>query len=81
MALRLSKVRIDTGSPDEEGRLVFADGRLIAVLVRLSEQHEDLAGQWFIEAKFGKLDGRSAPIFADLPQAQAWIEQRLRQSG
>ncbi len=51
MNLHLQPVRVRTGS-DEEGLLVFdADQRLVAVLVRLSDAHEDLGvvRQWFLE--------------------------------
>jgi hypothetical protein len=77
MALRMQDVRIDTGSPDEEGCLVFAHDRLIAVLVQLSSQHDRLAGHWFIEAAFGKLNHYPAPVFPDREQAQRWLEERL----
>jgi len=44
------KVRIATGSADEDGWLLFADGSLVAVLVHLSEpSHGALRGTWFIE--------------------------------
>ena len=45
MSLRLQPVQVATNSDDAESRLVFADGYLVAVLVRLSEQHEDEAGK------------------------------------
>ena len=78
MPLSFQDLLIDTGSPDEDGRLVFADGRLIAVLVRLSEQHGHSAGHWFVEVAFGRLGGRTAPLFPDFGQAQLWMEERLR---
>ena len=82
MTLTLQQVFVETGGPDEEGRLVFADGKLVAVLVRLSEQHEDegLAGHWFFEAGFGRLDGPSHPSFGDLRAAENWIARRLKGS-
>lgn len=78
MSFLLQPVRVGTGS-DEEGLLVFdADQRLVAVLVRLSEHHGGLglAGHWFLEAGFGPVDGCDYPTFADLDQAQEWIERR-----
>lgn len=78
MTLALQPVRLATGSDDEEGVLVFADGRLVAVLVRLSDQHDDDAGAWFFEAGFGHLDGVEHPTFADLGVAQDWIATRMR---
>ncbi len=77
MTLTLQPVRVATGS-DEEGLLVFADDqRLVAVLTHLSDQHGDIAGHWFLETGFGRLDGPDHPTFADLDAAQNWIRQRL----
>jgi hypothetical protein len=81
VTLTLEPVRVATGAEDEEGRLVFADERLVAVLVRLSDQHDALAGRWFFEAGFGRLDSPNRPIFADLRATQAWIERRLGEPG
>jgi hypothetical protein len=78
MSLTLQPVRIANG-PDEEGLLVFtADGRLVAVLTRLSDQHHEMAGHWYLEADFGRLDaGPHHATFADLDAAQRWITERL----
>jgi hypothetical protein len=78
MTLALQPVRIETGTDDEQGCLVFADGRLVAVLVRLSDQHEGLAGQWYYEHGFGPFDGPAHPTFATIEAAQDWIEQRRK---
>ena len=77
MTLRLQPVQVATGSYDTEGQLVFADGFLVAVLVRLSDDHDDLAGMWFMEAGFGRVVTTALPLFADIDKAQSWIEQRL----
>lgn len=77
MSITLQPVRVATGSADEEGCLVFADARLIALLVRLSEQHENFAGHWFLEAGFGRLDGTEHPIFPDIEAATVWLDERL----
>ena len=76
MSLRLEPVLIATGSEDEEGRLVFLGSHLVAVLVQLSDRHEE-AGKWFLEAGFGRVDHTNSPIFMNLEDAQAWIEQQL----
>ena len=78
MKLTLQAVQVVNGH-DEEGRLVFADGRLIAVLVQLSDMHEDLgvAGHWFLESGYGFRWARERAVFPDLEAAQAWISQRL----
>lgn len=77
MNLRLQPVQVATKSDDTDSQLVFADGFLVAVLVRLSEQHEDDAGRWFLEAGFGPIDLNCPPLFIDLDEAQTWILDQL----
>lgn len=77
MRLHLQSVRVKTGSHDTEGLLVFADNLLVAVLVRLSDDHEEDAGKWFLEAGFDGADDAVQPKFVDLDEAQAWIQRRL----
>ena len=77
MSYSLQPVRVATGF-DEEGVLVFdEDHRLTAVLTRLTDQHDEVSGYWFLEAGFGRLDGPDHPTFADLDMAQHWISQRV----
>jgi hypothetical protein len=77
MNLTFQPVRVATGS-DEEGVLVFdEERRLLVVLTRLSSDNEVAPGQWFLEAGFGRLEGRSQPTFSDLEAAQDWISQRI----
>ena len=78
MSLRLQPVQVGTGSADAESQLVFAEGFLVAVLVRLSEEHDDAAGMWFLEAGFGPVDDPCPPTFEDLDAAQCWIADKLR---
>ena len=77
MSLRFQPVQVETGSGDTDGQLVFRDGFLVAVLVRLSEEHEDDAGKWFLEAGLGRVNNPDPPRFADLDAAQSWIADRL----
>jgi hypothetical protein len=77
MSLRLQPVQVVTGSSDTESHLVFSEGFLVAVLVQLSDDHEDRSGMWFLEAGFGPVDHPDPPAFADLDDAQSWIEKRL----
>lgn len=77
MTLRLQPVKVATGSADQEGQLVFKDEFLVAVLVSLSDDHEDDAGKWFLEAGFGWISEPVAAVFLDLDTAQQWIEARL----
>ena len=77
MTLSLQPMRVATGF-DEEGMLVLDEGqRLLAVLVRLSDENEVAPGQWYLEAGFGPIDGASHPTFSNLDLAQDWIGQRL----
>lgn len=77
MSLQLRSVQVATGSDDTESRLVFEDGFLVAVLVRLSDEHGADAGKWFLEAGFGRVDDPSPPTFGDLDEAQGWITDQL----
>jgi hypothetical protein len=77
MSLTLQPVRVGTGS-NEEGMLVFDDDqRLVAVLTHLGEQYDSVSGHWYLEAKFGLLDGLDHPTYADLDAAQEGIRQHL----
>jgi hypothetical protein len=76
MTITFQPVRVGTGA-DEEGSLVFSDGRLVAVLVRLSEANEIAPGQWFYETGFGPLDIPENPIFRSLKEAEEYIMGRM----
>jgi hypothetical protein len=76
MNVTLQPVQVATGA-EEEGMLLFADERLVAVLVHLSEENEVAPGQWYFEAGFGPLGGHHQPTFPDLDAAQDWIERQL----
>jgi hypothetical protein len=71
-------IEVLTASEDSEGRLVLVDGKLAAVLVRLSDPAHDplLRGAWYIEAGLGLLDGQHR-LFASLDEASASIERDL----
>ena len=77
MSLQLQPVQVATGSDDAESRLVYDDGLLVAVLVRLSGDHGPDAGKWYLEAGFGPVDDPNPPTFADLHEAQDWIARQL----
>jgi hypothetical protein len=76
MALTIQPVLVATGE-EGEGCLIFADGWLVAVLVRLSDLHGDDSGSWFLEKGFGSLDGPNPRSFENLDAAQDWISRRL----
>jgi hypothetical protein len=62
---------------DEEGLLVFAEERLVAVLVRLSDHHGELAGRLFLEVGFGGLTAPGDQTFPDIEAARAHIERHV----
>jgi hypothetical protein len=69
MTLTLQPARVATGD-DEEGMLVFADDRLVAVLVHLSDENEIAPSDWYLEAGFGRcLDSLNHPTFPSLDAA------------
>jgi hypothetical protein len=77
MTLTLQPIRVATGF-DEEGMMVLdEEQRLVAVLVRLSDENEVAPGQWYLEAGFGRIDGMSHPTFSNLDMAKDWIVQCL----
>lgn len=76
MNIGLEPVDIDTGSDDREGMLVNRDGRLVAILVRLSEGH-DGAGKWFVEAGFGMLRDLRDTTFPTLETAREWFASQM----
>ena len=77
MTFTLQPMRVATGF-DEEGMMILdEEQRLVAVLVRLSDENEVAPGQWYLEAGFGRLDGGSRPTFSNLDMAQEWISHSL----
>ncbi|MCJ2055019.1 hypothetical protein MKL09_00385 [Methylobacterium sp. J-048] len=74
----LQPIAVDTASPDREGRLVIANGLLVAVLVRLDGPEHDNPGSWFMEAGFGRLQGQRAPAFPALEDATRWLRRHLK---
>jgi hypothetical protein len=83
IALQSVSVRGDGGP--HEGRLVFADGDLVAIFTlvpkeeTLGEIHSP-AGGWFLEAGFGpcsELMTVDPPVFSTLDEAVNWVRERL----
>ena len=72
MPMTLTPVEIETGSQDREGLLVFDGARLLSILVRLSEIHEERSGGWYLE--YGLASKPRGLAFDDLDDALAWIE-------
>ena len=65
----------------QKGYLVLADGRLVAVLVRLasagSEQDKEKLSGWHMEAGFGPCAVTVSPLFNTLGDAVAWVRKQL----
>jgi hypothetical protein len=76
LELTCQPVRVATGE-EGDGRLVFADDALVAVLVTLSAAHGAATGHWFLEVGFGLLDRPNPPTFPTLPAALHWITTEL----
>lgn len=75
MTLEIRPIEL-ANDDDKEGRLVLHDGRLAAVLSKLSDQHPERSGRWFMELGFGAL-ARCGMEFESLDEAKSWIERRL----
>jgi hypothetical protein len=79
MLITTETTLVITGSPDQEGVLVFVDERLAAVLVRLAHVSHpaQMRGKWFLEAGFGPCASSSQKLFSSLEEAEAWIRRAL----
>ena len=78
--ITFERVKVLVDGHDSEGRLIFVDEQLSAVIVRLDgEAHiPDHKGRWHLEAGFGKCDARVAPPnFTTPEEAGAWVKRRL----
>jgi len=80
----------ETAASSTEARLLFVDGKLGAVLVRIEDEFEEERhrGAWFLEAGFGVFAYDVNRIFASLSDAAAWaagiasasfVDERRRQ--
>src|SRR3712207_3229460 len=76
--ITLQETPVMTGSDDREGRLVLADGQLVAVPVSLAdEMHGKACGGWFVETGFGPCRTAVPPALGDLDEVQAWVRRQL----
>ncbi|MET0182196.1 MAG: hypothetical protein ABW199_04850 [Caulobacterales bacterium] len=76
MTLSLQQVSLFNAG-DDEGYLVFNDGKLVALLARLSPDHEQAGGSIFLEWGLGAPTSQDISLFQDLPKAEAWINDEL----
>lgn len=78
MAIDRQSVSVDTHSADEQGCLLFAQGKLVAVFVRLANDiHGRDRGSWYLEAGFGRCAAMAPPLFANMDDAEAWVRGRF----
>ena len=79
-SLSLSPIPVLLNGHANEGRLVLADGQLVAVLVRLDGDVDavQLKGTWFLESGMGACSVVDPPVFRDLAEASSWVEGRLQ---
>jgi len=76
--LKVVHAPIATGGIPDEGRLVYADDALVAVLVRLdADLAAQMCGSWYLEAAFGPVDDFHHPVFETVEDCLAWIQRRL----
>ena len=82
--ITLQSISVMANGGGHEGRLILADGQLVAVLSRVTA--EETAGGpgkatgWFLEAGFGPcgpLMSVGPPVFASLEEAVEWVRARL----
>jgi hypothetical protein len=76
MTLALQPICVATAR-GQDSFLVLDDDCLVAVLVRLSAEYGEDAGNWFYEAGFGPLDGPDHPTFTNLDDATDYVQRRL----
>jgi hypothetical protein len=73
-------VKVLVDGHDGEGRLIFVDDQLSAVIVRLDgEAHfSENDGLWHLEAGFGPCAPRTPPPpFPTAEDAAVWVSQRI----
>lgn len=72
------KMRIRTGSGDNNALLLLDDGELVALLVELADEgHGDARGRWAIEAVFGLSPSRHPESFVTARDAAKWIAEYI----
>ncbi|MGD9616313.1 MAG: hypothetical protein AB7H90_13385 [Alphaproteobacteria bacterium] len=82
MSITFQPIAVETGSSDHDGLLVLADGKLVGLLVRLTDAAHDPAipGAWHLEAAFGWAEHNRGMLFASLDQASrtiaGWLDGR-----
>ena len=74
------RIRIRTGSADENALLLLAGGQLVAILVELADAgHDDERGKWAVETTFGLQHERVPNNFATAADAAIWVSNHICQ--
>jgi hypothetical protein len=80
-AVKFTSVSLATRKGEEPAKLVFADERLVAIIVPISpENNESETEGWYLQVGFGRCEADGV-LFASLPAAEAWVRARLAGPG
>ena len=71
--ISLQPVTLDVDTGDQEAQLVFRKGRLVAIVARLGDIHEDAKGRWYLEMVFGNVPTPHPETFNNLPEVERWL--------
>lgn len=73
---QLIKVLVD--HDDRDGVLVFGDGKLAALFVRLDgEEHGEDRGKWYLEVGFNGCAEHEGPVLSSVDELLAWVDSRV----
>ena len=76
--LSFEPVTLDASHDDVEGRLVYREGRLLAIATRLGASHGEAAGRWFVEVLFNDEAEPLHGTFASLAEMEARLAPGAR---
>jgi hypothetical protein len=81
--ITFGSIKVLTDGEDHEGCLVLADGKLVAILVRLDDPVYDasLLGGWYLEIGFGAALEARHDWFASLEEAAVMIAANVKPFG
>ncbi len=71
--ISLQPVTLDVDTGDQEARLVFRKGRLVAIVAQLGDIHEDAKGRWYLEMVFGDVPTPHPDTFDSLLDLERWL--------
>ena len=77
----LLPVRVPLDRADMEGALVFRNGHVVAMLVRLAGADYGVEpGRWKVQATFGLQSFDAPPLFDSLGKAARWFSNPLNEA-